>query len=488
MKYLSLLATAICFSTALRAQHLLPVKMNNCVTERFCLDCGDVKADVDKAKFDQFLKTLNAANNTNQVGGKILFQVLLDSTGKGCVLSHSDIGKTPFAGIIATGLNDFDGYIPAVTKGVKEERTSFEMLFEFNDGKITGRVKRVEMASLVAVNSGPEIVNKTYDYRNDELPNYDITVWDNLNSNLPNNMNDHIAFDKDAQLWLSVDGGLVRFYGKKFKSENWPAGKARFYMCRGIAPDHQNTVWVLDGEALRSYSNKKWATHDSLTTGFRGGYSMHFNNATEELVVSADNGVGIYKKGKWTMITRQQVKELPSNRVAFAKRDSKNRLWIGTYSGSVMIDENGKATGFNETTSVLKGKTITSMDEDENGNLYFGLFEYDRKVKKQVNNDEGIAIMRTNGTIQQYTTSNSGMPFNHVTQVLYDKNEKVLWIATDRAGLVRYDLKNTWENYHHHNSDIPTSYIADMAFDREGTLYLATRRGLVKLKRRKAIE
>ena len=75
------------------------------------------------------------------------------------------------------------------------------------------------------------------------------------------------------------------------------------------------------------------------------------------------------------------------------------------------------------------------------------------------------------------------MPFNHVTKVLYDKIEKVLWIATDRAGLVRYDLKSTWENYHSDNSAIPTSYISDMAFDKDGVLYLATRQGLVKIKR-----
>ena len=124
------------------------------------------------------------------------------------------------------------------------------------------------------------------------------------------------------------------------------------------------------------------------------------------------------------------------------------------------------------------------MDEDENGNLYFGLYEYNRKNKGQVNNDEGIAIRTTDGNIKQYTTTNSGMPFNHVTKVLYDRKEKVLWIATDRAGLVRYDLKGGWENYHSDNSAIPTSYIADMEFDNNGVLYLATRQGLVKMERK----
>ena len=124
------------------------------------------------------------------------------------------------------------------------------------------------------------------------------------------------------------------------------------------------------------------------------------------------------------------------------------------------------------------------MDEDEEGNLYFTLFEFDRKNKQQINNNEGIAIRSKDGSFKQYTTENSGMPFNHTNCVLYDKNEKVLWISTDRAGLVRYDLKGNWENYHNENSDIPTSYISTMTFDKKGNLYLATRQGLVKIEKK----
>lgn len=189
------------------------------------------------------------------------------------------------------------------------------------------------------------------------------------------------------------------------------------------------------------------------------------------------------KNNEWSLLNQDKIKTMPSNRIDFAQRDSKNRLWIGTYSGTVMIDETGKETSFNDTETALKGKCITSMDEDEHGNLYFSLYEFKRKVPSQVNNDEGIAIRTTDGKITQYTTSNSGLPFNHVTQVLYDKGEKVLWISTDRAGLVRYDLKGGWENYHNKNSDLPTSYVSMMSLDKDGNLYLATRQGLVKIEK-----
>jgi ligand-binding sensor domain-containing protein len=154
------------------------------------------------------------------------------------------------------------------------------------------------------------------------------------------------------------------------------------------------------------------------STAVKGAYKIINNLKSGEVFFCTDKGLIINKDGKWSSLNKDNVKELPSNLVTFAQRDSKNRIWIGTFSGSVLIDENGKATSFNETKSVLKNKCILSMDEDENGNVFFGLYEYDRKDKQQINNDEGIAIMYANGEIKQFTTSNSGMPFNHVTKVL----------------------------------------------------------------------
>jgi ligand-binding sensor domain-containing protein len=336
--------------------------------------------------------------------------------------------------------------------------------------------------------NSPEIYNKKYKYKNEHLRNYNIKVWNSNNSNLPNNFNDHITIDKNNTVWLTIREGLVKFDGKSFtRSEQNITDKGKYFGYYAIASDNSNIKWVHGKDHIYSYNDQKWTIYDSSIIGINSAYEIINNDRTGEVFFCSDEGLTIYKEGHWSHINKDKIRELPSNRVAFAKRDAQNRIWIGTFSGSVLIDENGKATSFNDTKTVLKGKCITSMDEDENGNIYLGLYDYDRKNPKLVNNDEGVAIYYANGEIKQYTTSNSGMPFNHVTKVLYDQVEKVLWIATDRAGLVRYDLKGGWENYHNENSEIPTSYIADMVFDQNGTLYLATRQGLVKIARQQQI-
>tara|TARA_R110000868_G_scaffold157714_1_gene385120 strand:+ start:79 stop:1545 length:1467 start_codon:yes stop_codon:yes gene_type:complete len=475
------------FSLNLNAQNLFPVKLDNCITSKFCLDCGDIKAGYVEKDFKKLEDRLNKSLNLSGISGSIKLQVLVDSKGKGCVLSHTDQSKSPISFKIIEELNKFNRWTPAIKDDVKQEKSSITLVFTIKDNNISGQIERVDMnafkKSFDRPNS-PEIFNKDYVYKNENLDNYKITVWNSKNSNLPNNMNDHISVDKNGLIWLTTDQGLVTFNGTEFQNaEQEITDKGKYFRYYGIATDNSNTKWFFATGNIYSFYDT-WTKYEESEIGIKSGYKIINNPNTNEVFFTSDKGFTILKNGKWSLINQDNTPELPSNRVSFAKRDSKNRIWIGTYSGSLMIDEKNHVTSFENSESVLKGKCITSMDEDENGNIYFTLYEFDRKDKQKVNNDEGIAIRYSDGTFKQFTTENSGMPFNHANCVLYDKKEKVLWISTDRAGLVRFDLNDSWENYHNENSDIPTSYISTMTFDKEGNLYLATRQGLVKIERK----
>ena len=219
MNKITLTLLTLYITTQLNAQNLYPKKIDNCITSVFCLDCGDIKSNVDKEKFDKLLTDLNSTNNLKGINGKVMFQVLVDSTGKGCVLSHTDVSDNIISRNIVTALNIFDGFIPAKTKGKNEARTSFNMFFEIKDGAIAAKVERVDMnafkKSFDKPNS-PEIYNKDYVYKNENLSNYKIIVWNSKNLNLPNNMNDHISIDKKGIIWLTADDMLVKFDGNSF--------------------------------------------------------------------------------------------------------------------------------------------------------------------------------------------------------------------------------------------------------------------------------
>ena len=470
------------------AQNLFPVKLENCNAKRFCLDCGDIKAGVDQNEFTKLLVKLNKELNLNGIRGTVKFQVLVDSEGRACVLSHTDQTNHPITLKIIEELNKFKKWTPAITSGKPEEKSSINLIFSIDNNKISGQVERVDMQAFnksFDKPRSPEIYNKTYVYKNENLKNYKITVWNSSNSNLPNNMNDQLTIDQNGLVWLTVDEGLVTFDGKEFKNaEQNITDKGAYFNYYALTSDNANVKWVFGKDNIYSFDDVNWTKYDPTEIGIDGAYEIVNNKKSGEVFFCSDEGLTIYKDGKWTNLNNSKLKDLPSNRVTFARRDSKNRIWIGTFSGTAMIDENNQVTNFENSNTVLKGKCITSMDEDENGNLFFTLYEFDRKDKEKINNNEGIAIRYTDGTFKQFTTENSGLPFNHTNCVLYDKIEKVLWISTDRAGLVRYDLKDGWENYHNENSDIPTSYISTMTFDNEGNLYLGTRQGLVKIEKK----
>lgn len=486
VKNLVLLAL-VTYGSVTKGQNIFPVKLENCKSDRFCLDCGVTKAGYNEADFIRLQKGLNKSLNLTNINGAVKFQVIIDSVGKGCVLSHTDISHNPITQQIIDQLNKFDKWTPAINADKKKENASINLIFLISSGKLSGSIERVNIEAFKKSfdrPNDPEIFNKDYVYKNNNLKNYKITVWKSDNSNLPDNMNDNISVDKKGVVWLTADDSLVTFDGQKFHSagsNDISTGKSMDVSV--IETDNNNVKWVYADKNIFSFDDKNWIKHAPEVTGITSAYEIINNSRTGEVFFCSDKGLTIYKDGKWSTLNQARIKEFPSDRVAFAKRDSKNRIWIGTYSGSVLIDEQEKATNFNETTTVLKGKCITSMDEDENGNLFFSLYEFNRKDPAKVNNDEGIAIRDINGNIKQFTTENSGIPFNHTNKVLYDKKEKVLWISTDRAGLVRYDLKDGWENYHNKNSAIPTSYISTMTFDEAGNLYLATRQGLVKIER-----
>ncbi len=484
---LALSILGLCAFNHLRAQNLFPNKLNNCVVEQFCLDCGDEKAGVKTDEFAGLIENLNRKNNYQGVSGKILLQVLIDSLGQGCVLSHTDNSKNPVTLHIIKILNEFGGWIPAKEKGKVVGRTSINLVAEVQGGVLSIKKQSIDFDAFRKSFDHPvkpDVDNNHYKYKNQNLSSYNIKIFNENNSGLRNSLENNITIDNDNTLWLATEWGLMKFNGSEFvRAEPEGVDRKEDYVTDVIAVDNDNMKWIKHRENIYKFNGSNCTKYDTTTIGFNEVNKIVNNPNTGELFFCSDNGLHIYKGGAWTTISTRESANLPSNKISFARRDSRRRLWIGTASGSAMIDESGKLTNFNETGTVLKSKCITSLDEDEKGNVFLAVYEYNRKNKEAVN-DDGVARYNAYGEITQFTTSNSGMPCNYVTKILYDKKEKILWIATDKAGLVRFDLNNGWENYHNENSKIPTSYISDMAFDKNGVLYIATRQGLVKMERK----
>lgn len=471
--------------TKVNGQNLFPEKVEGCQISSFCLDCGDPKANYDEDSFNQIINTISAKYNFKGASGEITFQVLVDSSGKACVLSHNDASKNALTLDLIQQLNNCKW--KAAIDDKKPVASSINVVFKLADDKLSGAIQRVDLDAMndnMSNPGTPEIYNKTFQYKNPSLSSYEIKVWQKENSDLPNDMSQLCVADKNDDIWYGTYNGFAKLEGKeivRLNEKNSPFKEKE--SITKIAVDQNNNKWVFSNESLYKFDNKNWRKYPILQTKINDVYGISCNDLGETLICS-DTGLIIIKDDQVKILTKKEIKELPSNQIFYAFRDKMKRLWMGTFEGSIMIDKDNKVETFNKSETPLKETSITDAVEDENGNIYFALYDYIPNEQRD-RPEEGFARLSKDGKWTHYNDINSGLPADHVNSLWYDKFEKVLWIGTNEAGLVRYDLKDGWENYHNKNSKVPSSYIFQITQDSKGNLYVATFNGMMRIAKKK---
>lgn len=476
VRHLLLICLFNSLSAGLFAQNLFPEKINICNTANFCVDCGSPQAVCDSFTLAGISDKINYRYNLKNGFGTITFQVLVNSVGNSCVLSHTDVSHSPLTSDLIIFLNTCI-WKPAIVDG-KPVNASVNVVFTIANGKISGRMQRLDLSQQKAPGN-PTVYNKQYPYRNPSLSAYNFTVLNRYNSPLPDNISQSSTMDKTDILWYGTAHGLTRFDGKVFlpvNESNSPFSTTT--NVHNIATDKDNNKWVYADKDVYMFNNVGWQIFDSKQFGISNPYSL-LATSSGEIFFPNNKGLLILRNGKMRLINKQLVWQLPSNNVYYAYYDSRDRLWIGTAAGSIMINKKQDVTIFNHSNTPLDNACITNATEDEHGNMYFTLTSCKKTTGD--NDQEGIAMMTANGKWTHYNDKNSGMPVNRANSILYDKFEHVLWIGTPLAGLVRFDLKDGWENYHNKNSVMPGYEIRQILQDSKGILYVTTANGLVKM-------
>jgi ligand-binding sensor domain-containing protein len=234
-----------------------------------------------------------------------------------------------------------------------------------------------------------------------------------------------------------------------------------------------NKIYKCTDDRWQIYDFKKFLT---------AGVTHILNSSNGKLLFTTNDGLVAVRNDRVVLLNKKNIKQLPSNDISYAYVDSRKRLWMGTSKGSIMIDKDFFVTTFNKSNTPLKNMSISGVVEDEKGNLYFSLVDCDKGPDDD--DKEGIAVLKTDGKWLHYNDKNSGMPSNRVNNILYDSFEHVLWIGTDQAGIVRFDLKDGWENYHNINSPAPGYTIYQLVQDSKGVIYATTANGLLRLRKK----
>jgi ligand-binding sensor domain-containing protein/signal transduction histidine kinase/DNA-binding response OmpR family regulator len=349
-----------------------------------------------------------------------------------------------------------------------------------------------------------------------------------------------IAEDEKGCLWIGVENGGVNlldlntFSGKKgsfrhlvYNQFDHEGLSDNSIHC--IYKDKQNTIWIGTFGGGVSYYNgllQKF-NHFKHLPGTSNTINNNRINAIYEednyLWIGTEGGLNVYDKRKNTFYyythSYNDNHTIGSNAVWAIRRDSRNNLWIGTWSGGLnLFDERTKTfkrfLSDENNPKSLKSNNIYDIIETKDKNLWIasmlgGLNRYDYSTnsfqrylkeynKNSISGDWVMDIMEdSNGNLWISTTvavdilerkTGRFVTFKHNPNdsksiscdgalVLFEDSKKNIWIGTSN-GLNFFNKANNTFRHFYQNNGLPSNNIRAIEEDNHGNLWLSTNNGI----------
>jgi ligand-binding sensor domain-containing protein len=458
------------------SQHLYEEKYENCNTIRFCLDCGDIKAQPPISMKEEFISKFDK-KSLAEIKGRIEVQILIDENGKPCLLSsrnHTNITSKKLK--LQKAINSTTYWKPAISNN-NTENTSVSLLLDFKNGDFTIQRKLFDFKNQPNAKSVGEPQIKANE--KEKLTEKWI-VYTQQNSELPWDMTRAVVNDLDNNIWIGTDNGIVKIENNKwthFNSQNTiisptAYNKDKTQAVRNLEVDKQNNKWFVIGWDVYKYDNEKWTKYDSTNSPIRWAREI-FIDPNNNVWFTSWSGVAKFDGNNWTVFN-QANSNLPTDKVLGVYVDSNDRIWIGTFEGNVII-ENGNTTLLNDKNSPLSKAFISKMYEDKNGNKWFSLY-------KEKSDDAGIYVLDQNGKWLKISHPNSKMFSENIINDFYlDEEDNCLWVTLNGVGILKYNIMTEkWEVYTTQNSNVPSSHIEKITKDQNGAIWAATYAGVIR--------
>lgn len=370
------------------------------------------------------------------------------------------------------------------------------------------------------------------------LKDYVIEVW-SADEGLPSNNLRHIAKDSRGFLWISTFNGVVRFDGNKFKTfdtNNIPViTTSAFYSVTTLkdgsmymSTQSSGVIEYKEGEFKRAFDGAE--TPSAIQLVYKG--------LSRIWLASRNAGLYYLEDGE---IKKFLIPEFNDQSIMCFTRDTDGNLWVASEgAGVVRIEENGY-TLF--TTKDGLASDIVNALIFHDGFVYagteHGLSYYNGEVWKTDERFAGININDivadkksdlwfatgvglgriSHPDIFEFIGEKEGLPSRQVSSIIFDDEESV-WITTKRGGLVQLKLSSfkniapadglsyqgvnvISESIDHKffvgsdngdvdvvdgekvkkvflKTDLKNISIKDILADDDGTLWIATYKGLIK--------
>lgn len=267
----------------------------------------------------------------------------------------------------------------------------------------------------------------------------------NLSNGLSNNYVLHIIEDKYGFLWFSTEEGLNRFDGIRFfvyeKGEDAHSSISSNELSRLLDDPEKPFLWIgtqHDGLNCFDYINNSFTCfrHDDNDPHSLSGNRIADLQAAKGggiWIAMREGGVDLLEPGstKFCHYNMQSVSGLPDEQIQCVLDDGQGHLYAGhVNNGLSVIDIKRKtARSFHHSDRLpqsLSSEQVTSLTQDKSGNIWIGTMV-------------GVDVFNAKtGSFIHVTQEKLG------AQRVYDLHvfgDGLLWVATERTGIVVIDTK-----------------------------------------------
>lgn len=290
------------------------------------------------------------------------------------------------------------------------------------------------------------------------------TIFNNVNSLLPQNTIRCITIDSQNRKWVGTDFGLGVYNDTSWTIYNTSNSGIQDNSIRSIAFDAAGAVWLgtfnsgavkFDGTTWTQYSTSNSGIPDNFVKG------IAFDTAGESWFATAD-GLAHYDGSVW-QVWNPGNSPLLSPNIACITIGSNNIKYLGTFNGGMCyFDGDTTWNLYNHFNLLLPDNTVLAIALDSNGTRWAAMPA------------QGIIAHIVNLVFNWYNTTNV-LPTNSSTHIMVDAAQKK-YICSQDEGFIIFDgtaavsLKTT-------NSPMPDDYALCTAKDHNGILWVGTYNG-----------
>ncbi len=352
-----------------------------------------------------------------------------------------------------------------------------------------------------------------------------------------------ICLDSTNTLWVGTEGnGLYAF---DIESQIWKTYRANGSIngisnniITDIQLDAKGEIWVAtDGGGLNHFNrvsnsfqqfNYDYTKSNTLNTDAL--YHLHFDKSDNLWIGTFNGGINILKSIRPPFFTSRsfnEEKKLGLRSVLTIREDESGRVWLGTDGGGIFyFDINAENLELHQASKLLSqgqfNDVITCIQPIGNQGLWYGsftnglnYFDYKKGITQtflheegnpqslihnnvwdlELDKDGGLWIGTLGGgidylpkgktTFQHFGNFNNQLSDVQIIDLLLDKENKYLWIATENRGLNRLDIATKSIQQYQHDfkteNSISSSSLQSIFEDQSGNIWIVSDVGIDKL-------